>query len=157
MIERASTPEARATLVAYLASKMGTTPFDLVGHMPFEVVATMRNGKATGAVLYYNYRGPSIEMACAGEPGWLTRETIRDAFLYPFVQLGCWTVLTQVARSNTTARKFNQKLGFIELGVIESGPSKSDDVIVYKMTRDRCVWIRDGVAGHGQEKRSKAA
>ena len=59
----------RATLVAYLASKMGTTPAALVGAMPFEVVAVKRDDKPMGAVLYTNLRPPSIEMACAGEPG----------------------------------------------------------------------------------------
>lgn len=159
MIEAARTPEARAMLVAYLASKIGTTPDNLVGHMPFEIVATVRDGKPTGAVMYINYRGPSIEMACAGEPGWLTRAHLRELFSYPFIRLGCWTVLSMVRRGNAQARAFNQKLGFQELGVIESGPSKSDDVIIHKMTRDRCVWLggmqnehpafKDGIAGHG--------
>lgn len=159
MIEPARTEDARATLVAYLASKVGVTPFDLVGHMPFEVVSVTRVGRPMGAIMYLNYRGTSIEMIGAGEPGWLTRGSLRAMFGYPFLQLKCWTVIVNVKRSNVKSRKLVQKLGFVELGVIESGPSKSDDVILYKMTRDRCIWLggmenehpafKDGIAGHG--------
>lgn len=142
MIEPARTFDERATLVAYLASKMGTSPEGLVGQMPFEIVAVRRDGKPMGAVMYINYRQTSIEMACAGEPGWLTRGNLRDLFAYPFLQLKVWTALTLVARSNRIARAFNTKLGFVELCTIPSG-RKESDTILYGMTRNQCSWIGD--------------
>lgn len=158
MIERAATPDARAALVAYLASKMGVTPLDLVGQMPFEVLAAKRDGKPMGAVLYTNNRNNALEMACAGEPGWLSRPNLRDLFAYPFTQLGVFTVLTQVRRSHREARAFNVKLGFTELCTIPTG-IRDNDTVLYGMTRDACRWIEtagsklriNGAAIHGQK------
>ncbi len=140
MIVPARTQEDRATLVAYLASKIGTSPADLVGQMPFEVVATTRAGKPVGAVLYINYRGSSVEMACAGEDGWLTPGHLRGLFGFPFQQMGVWTVLTMVKRTNKTAREFNRRLGFTELCVIP-GETKDEDAFLHSMTRPQCRWI----------------
>jgi hypothetical protein len=141
-VSPARTINDRGSLVAYVASKLGTTPQALVGAMPFEVVAVQVGGKTLGAVIYINYRGSTIEMAAAGETGWLTRSNIRDLFAYPFKQLGCWTVLSIVARRNAKAREFNKQLGFTELGVVANGPSKDDDSIVHTMTKPQCKWIR---------------
>jgi hypothetical protein len=135
------TPEEKFMLAGYLASKMGITARELVGAVPYEIVAVAKAGFPVGAVLYINYRHNSIEMACAGEPGWLTRANLRDLFRYPFVQLGCFTVITTVKRSNVVARKFNDKLGFTTLGVIESGLGRNEDTIVNTMTRPQCKWL----------------
>jgi hypothetical protein len=137
----ARTPEQRAFLIAYLSDKLGTTPGALIGHVPFEVVATVRAGYPTGAVLYINYRRTTVEMVCAGERGWLTRANIQSLFAYPFLQLGCWTVVSNVKRGNAAARTLNRKLGFVEVGVIPQGPGRNDDAILYVMTRDRCLWL----------------
>jgi RimJ/RimL family protein N-acetyltransferase len=141
MIVPMRTAEEKQLLAQYLAFKMGCTAQELVGAVPFEIVAVARDGYPVGAVLYINYRQVSIEMACAGEPGWLTRANLRDLFRYPFVQLGCYTVITTVKRSNTVARKFNEKLGFTTLGVIESGLGRGEDIIVNTMTRPQCKWL----------------
>jgi hypothetical protein len=141
MIVPATSQDEKLTLVAYLASKIGTAPQALVGQMPFEVVTVTRSGLPVGAVLYINYRVQTIEMACAGEPGWLTPGTLRDIFAYPYHQLGVWSVVSLVARRNKTARIFNKKLGFRELGVVANGPSSEDDSLIYSMTRPECRWL----------------
>ena len=142
MIRRAETLEERAVLVAYLARKIGATPKDLVGQMPFEVASATRMGRPAGAVLYTNYRGRSIELIAAGERGWLTRANIQAAFAYPFLQLGVWTVLTMVDRANMASRELQRRLGFTELCVIEAGIGKSHDTVMYGMTKDKCYWLR---------------
>lgn len=141
MIRPARTIEEKAVLVGYLANKLSITPQALVGQMPFEAAAIIRNGRAVGAVLYTNYRQYSIEMTAAGEPGWLTRADIRNAFFYPFIDLGCWTVLTMINRSNTPSRELNRRLGFTELCVVETGAGKAGDVIMYGMSRNKCAWL----------------
>lgn len=141
MIVPAQTSDERIALVAYMASKMGSTPEAIVGQAPFEVVAVVNQGKPCGAVLYTNYRESFIEMACAGEPGWLTKANLRSLFYYPFVQLGCYTVITTFKRRHPTSRKFNEKLGFVTLGVIESGISRGEDTILNTMTRPQCRWL----------------
>jgi hypothetical protein len=149
MIVPAQTIEEKVVLVAYLASKIGTTPQALVGQMPFEAGKVVRNGKPMGAVLYTNYRQHSIEFSAAGEPGWMTRATIRQMFSYPFEQLGVYTLLALIKRSNSTARTISRGLGFGELCVIPAGDFKADDIILYGMARDKCPWIagRRGTSG----------
>lgn len=142
MIVPATTSEQRLSLVAYMASKMGISPETLVGQTPFEALSVTRQRKPVGAVLYNNFRTHSIEMACAGEPGWLTGHDLRAIFSYPFTQLGCWTVLTAVPRRNATARAFNRKLGFRELCVLPVSDEKQADTILYAMTRPECRWIK---------------
>lgn len=141
MLHPARSTEERAILVAYLAAKIGCTAQDLVGQMPFEVAKVTRGGFAAGVVLYTNYRRYSIEMMAAGEPGWITRGAIQAAFYYPFVQLGCWQVLANVRRANAASRELQRRLGFTELCVIETGGPRADDVVLYGMSRSKCLWL----------------
>jgi RimJ/RimL family protein N-acetyltransferase len=143
MIVPAVQPQQKGALVTYLAGAIGIPPAELVGTMPFEAVGVFREGELAGAVLYTNWRGSSIEMACAGKPGWLTRGDLKELFAYPFKQLGVYVVLSMVTRRNDRARKFNERLGFRHLGVIESGVSKGEDSIIYSMTRPQCRWIEE--------------
>jgi hypothetical protein len=159
VIERMQYPTVRVALVEYLASALDMSPKSLVGDMPYEIAAVKRNGKVMGAVLYTNWRENSIEMSCAGEPGWLTRASIRDLFAYPFFQLDVETVLSLVSRHRKAARQFNKKLGFKELCVIPAR-KRRDDTFLYGMTRSQCAWItskpRAEVSRHGQESTQSA-
>jgi hypothetical protein len=151
MIIPATTIEERAVLASYLASKIGATPQELVGHMPFVAARVVRNGQPMGAVLYTNYRKHSIEFSAAGEPGWMTRATIRQMFAYPFEQLKVQTLLALIKRSNAVARTISRDLGFTELCVIPSSDFKADDIILYGMPRDKCPWIEGKRGVHRQK------
>jgi len=162
MIQPARTMEEKSAVLAYLASKIGSTPEGLVGHMPFEATWTLLNGQPRGALLYTNYRvgSNSIEMSAAGESGWLTMKVIKAMFGYPFRQLDCWNLLIMIKRNNTISREISKRLGFTELCVIECGSGKINDTILYSMTRDKCRWIEtkaksvskmNGASHHGQE------
>lgn len=140
MILRAATPEDQSVLVSYIAGRLRVSAFDLVGQMPFEAAASIVRNQLMGAVLYTNYRGPSIEMTCAGEPGWLTRTHLREFFAYPFLQLGCRRVTGIVHRKNKHARKINERLGFKLEGVCRHG-FENGDACVYGLTREDCKWI----------------
>jgi hypothetical protein len=141
VIIRPDAPDERAYVVSFIASRIRTTPEALVGAMPFEVLAAVgRDGTLKGAVLYTNFRGPSIEMTCAGTPGWLTRPHLREFFGYPFNQLGVRRVTGIVHRKNKHARNINERLGFKLEGVCRHG-FKDGDACVYGMTRADCRWI----------------
>lgn len=135
------TQEDRQVMVKWLAMQIGVTVAELCGTVPYEVVCVAKRGFPVGAIMYLNYRVTSIEMSCAGLPGWLSRGMLRGAFQYPFVQLGCYTVITGVRRGNTIARRFNEALGFETLGAIESGQGRSEDTIIYTMSRPKCRWL----------------
>jgi hypothetical protein len=46
-----------------------------------------------------------------------------------------------VNRTNAESRELTRRLGFTELCVIETNGNKSDDVILYSMTRNKCLWL----------------
>lgn len=141
MIIRAASTEDRARLLAYLSEKLRELPHDLVGDMPFEIIATAKGSCITGAVLYLNFRRQSIEMHCAGEPGWLTRPHLRELFGYPFEQLGCLRVWGVAHRKNKKARHLNERLGFKVTGVLDDEFGVGQDGILYSMKRSQCRWI----------------
>jgi RimJ/RimL family protein N-acetyltransferase len=141
MIIPARTPDERAFLISYIAAKNKVTPRDLVGDMPYTAMAAVKDGKVLGAVLYINYRGPTIEMACAGEPGWLTRENLRGFFAYPFEHLKVRRVTGIVHRKNKHARSINERLGFKLEGVCRHG-FEDGDACVYGLIKQDCRWIR---------------
>lgn len=59
-----------------------------------------KNGRLVAGMVYHNYDpdAGTIEMSGAALPGvqWLTRETIRRMYTYPFLQLKCQMVLMRV-------------------------------------------------------------
>lgn len=141
MIVAAETHDEKQAVVAYIADRLGASPEDMVGAMPFEVVATMsRDGRLKGAVLYTNYRSDCIEMTCAGEPGWLTRDAVKAFFAYPFVQLGCRRVSALAARNNKASRALAEKLGFKLEGVIRQGFT-TGDAMLYGLLKTECRWL----------------
>lgn len=90
------------------------------------------------AVVVYNlYSGSDIAMHIAAVPGrrWMTREFLRVAFRYPFVQLGCRRVSGYVPASNTDAQRFDEHLGFAREGLMRHA-LPDDDIIVYGMLRE---------------------
>jgi hypothetical protein len=144
MIVRAKTWEERAALVAYLASKIGINPEQMVGAMPFEVFAVTHGGTARGAVLYTNKRRHSIEMTWAGEPDWLTRGNLHDIFAYPFRDLGCLVAFGMIDASNARSIDLAERLGCRKAGVVPHifGAGKSG--FLYCMQHDSCRWLNAG-------------
>lgn len=81
-------------------------------------------------------------MHVSARPGaiFATRDFVRHAFAYPFIQLGCRRVTGLVPRKNKKARRFDEHLGFeFEACIKEAIPG--DDIIVYRMFADKCRWI----------------
>lgn len=60
-----------------------------------------RDGRLIGGMVYHNYDPDAgvIEMSGAALPGsgWLSRETLRHVYTYPFLQLDCQMVVMRVA------------------------------------------------------------
>lgn len=141
MIAHAKTNDEKMALIAYLASKVGITPAEMIGSMPFDVAAVVRAGRPIGAVLYTNFRGNSIEMTWAGEAGWLTRENLRAIFNYPFEQLGCLVAFASVDLSNSKAIDLLEKLGCKRGAVIPHLYGRNKDGAFYCMAYDKCKWL----------------
>lgn len=113
--------------------------------LPKEYVAlgvTMPAGQ--GVVIYSDFHAavPELKMDCAGAGAWLSREALRVFFAYPFIELDCRRVTTIVAKKHKRARKFNERLGFIQEGVCrKAAPGGKDNAIIYGMLKEECRWI----------------
>ena len=141
MIVRPESDADRKAIAAFIAKKIRLRPDDLVGSVPFEILAAVSgDGQFLGAVLYSNYRDCSIEMTSAGKPGWLTKGHLGGFFRYPFNQLGCRRVTGIVHRKNKHARKINERLGFKLEGVCRHG-FEDGDAMIYGMIKKDCRWI----------------
>lgn len=113
----------------------------------YEALGVVKNGRLIGGVIYAEYREIAsgehdIRMHCAGDPGWLTKATLRTLFGYPFKQLECIRVTATVAKANHRARDLNERLGFKVEGCIKHGYGTNRDGILMGMLRENCRWIR---------------
>lgn len=109
-------------------------------------VGVMHDGRLLAGVVWSEYRGHSIMASIyAASPRWLARprETLRELFRYPFVQLGCARVSVAAARSNARALKMNRRLGFKAEGLLRRGWDGVEDAVVMGMLRAECPWIKE--------------
>ena len=102
-----------------------------------EAIGLEEDGELLAVVVYNLYSSADIAMHIAAVPGrrWMTREFLRVAFRYPFVQLGCRRVSGYVPASNADAQRFDEHLGFQREGLMRHA-LPDDDIIVYGMLRE---------------------
>jgi RimJ/RimL family protein N-acetyltransferase len=72
----------------------------------------------------------------------MTRDFLRVAFRYPFVQLGCNRVTGYVPASNADALRFDLNLGFKIEGRMREAIETGEDVLVLGMLRGECRFIQ---------------
>jgi hypothetical protein len=94
-----------------------------------------------GAVGFDNWSEASVEMLCAGDSGWLTRELLFKAFHYPFILGGVNVVLARVGSDNDEAIRLNKHLGFVEQCRIPKAWDGGEDLILMAMTKEQCRWL----------------
>ena len=87
----------------------------------------------------------------AGEGMWATKEFLFAVFDYVFNQLNCVRVTGLVAASNESARRFDEHLGFTNEATI-SKELPCSDLIVYRMFKQDCRWIKPEVK-HGRRQK----
>lgn len=105
-------------------------------------IGRVRDGELVGGVLYEDWNGANVVAHIAGEgQGWLDRELLWTMFDYPFNQLGVTRITGVVPSANAAARRFDEHLGFVQEAVLE-GAHPDGDLIVYRMRRDECKWLR---------------
>ena len=111
------------------------------GFGPAAAMGVVKDNKIIGGCVYFCFRKPSIEMACAStSPHWLSKKILRLIFHYPFNHLGCTRITTTVSLQNKHAQKFNKRLGFVEEGVLREALPEGDATI-YGMLKNECRWL----------------
>ena len=88
--------------------------------------------------------GGTMELSVAADsPLWPTREVLRFAFGYPFLQLGCHRIFATTTPDNDQANRILLHLGFVFEGRLTEGYPDRQDANVYRMLRRECRWIGD--------------
>ena len=109
----------------------------------YEAIGLEENGELIAGVIYDTYQ-PNVRVAmhCAGiGKRWLTKEFLKYAFYYPFVQLNVKVIINTVSSNNKDSIKFTEHCGFKEVARIEGGASDGD-LIIYVLYKENCKWIR---------------
>lgn len=108
-----------------------------------QCVGLEQDGELIAGVIFNTFTGPAIWAHVAAVPGrhWLTRDFLRAAFAYPFLQLGVDQVLGWVESTNTEARRFDEHLGFRHETTIRGAGRGGCDVLIYVMRNEDCRFI----------------
>ena len=108
-----------------------------------QAIGVVRDDTLIGGVVYDNYNGNSMEMSCAGDRDWLSRDLVRLFFEYPFVHCKCNRVTALVRDDNKRALNFDLKLGFQKEGFIRHAYADGTGVHVLGMLKSECKWIKE--------------
>lgn len=99
-------------------------------------------GELIAGVLYDDYNKAQVICHIHGTGNWAVHRkflwTIHD---YPFNQLKVKRVTTIIAEKNEASRKLVEGLGF-ELEFIAQDAHPDGGLCVYKLTRDKCKWLK---------------
>lgn len=121
---------------------------EIIGVLPFEPedtysIAVFDNDSQFQAViLFNNWEEGNVSIHIASvTPKWATREVLRVAFTYAFIELGAQRVTGTVRENNTKARALNLRLGFKQEGEMRQYYFTGESDIIYGMLRDECKWI----------------
>ena len=99
---------------------------------PCRAVGVVNDDMILGGVVFSDYRPmfSSIEASFASaSPRWLTPNLVRNILSYPFDQLGVNRISSHTPRKAGPARRFLQKFGFVEEGVMREGFGDDDCIV----------------------------
>lgn len=118
-------------------------------------IGVLKDDDLVAGVIYENFNGAHVECSIAAEPGsgWATRETLFHLFDYPFSAMGCEAISICVASTNLQSLKLVTQMGFEPEAMIKFAAHDCSTLIVMKMFRDQCRWIKS----HGQERRQRTS
>jgi RimJ/RimL family protein N-acetyltransferase len=111
----------------------------------FVSMGVIREGELIAGVLYHNWSPETgaIEIsAAATDPRWLTKETLRALFAYPFDGIRCQIVVARIAESNKRARRMWRAVGSTEY-IIPRLRGRNDAEAVMILTDD--AWRKFGI------------
>ncbi len=101
------------------------------------------DGTLKGAAVFNDFNGSNIEITICGA-GTMTRQTIREAMRYAFVQQKVNRLSARTERCNKRMRQLMPRIGFTFESVAARyfGPHRRNDALVYRMLRaDAERWL----------------
>ena len=107
------------------------------GWQTYTTIGFVLDGSLIGGTVYHDYEPDwgVIQMSSAAtSPRWLTRETLRAIFGFPFNELNCRNVVMRVSSLNTRMCSIAERFGFSKFSLPDLRAEGEDDVI-YLLSR----------------------
>ncbi len=94
-----------------------------------------------GCVYNDYYPGVSMHVSIAStSPKWCNRRVLKALFDYPFGQMKVKRLTAYTGSRMVSVRKFLERLGFRQEGIMRQGFA-DDDAVIYGMLKHECPWI----------------
>lgn len=128
----------RDKLLDWAASRYDDNAIDSDTH----AIGVEVDGKIHAVAMYNCFTDISCNIHVVSDGGkrWASRTFLREAFAYPFVQLGLKRLTALVPAKNTDALTLDLRLGFQVEGRMAEA-TDNDDLVVLGMLRRNCIWI----------------
>lgn len=107
-------------------------PYTAIG-----VIST--DGQLAGAVLFNQLHEGNVEVSLYA-PKMISRGVLRAAASYGFETLGCSRMTARTRASNLHARRFIEKVGFRQEGVLRSYYEDGEDAILFGLLKSENKW-----------------
>lgn len=122
-------------VAGWMAQRMGETI--IPPYTAFGTVAT--DGQLTAAVLFNGLNESNVEVSLYA-PRHVSRSLLRAAAGYAFGTLQCNRITARTRASTLRVRKFIEKVGFQQEGVLRAYYPDGDDAILFGMLKTECKW-----------------
>lgn len=110
-----------------------------------KALGVVRNGELVAGVAYEQYNGVHcVATIAVDHPMWATKSTMFHIFWFPFGTLECEAVSVLVPITNLQSLNLATKMGFEREAIIKYAAPDGSHMVVLKMFRDQCRWIRHG-------------
>jgi hypothetical protein len=122
-------------VAGWMAEQMGesiTPPYTAFGVLS-------AHGQLSAAVLFNGLHEGNVEVSLYA-PRHVSRSLLRVAAAYAFETQGCHRITARTRASSLAVRKFIEKVGFREEGVLRGYYRDGDDAILFGMLRTECRW-----------------
>ena len=113
-----------------------------------KAIGILCDGKIICGIVYNNFitdihgQPLNIEMSIASvDKRWANRHTLREAFAYPFIQLGLERVQATTSTLNEGANKMLKRLGFQKEGTHRGAYGDRSDAFSWSLLKSECRYI----------------
>lgn len=100
-----------------------------------------RDDRFVAGVVYHDRKFHDVHASVVATPGGFTRKYLRAIFHYPFNQLGVNRITVTIKKSNEKSIRLAIRLGFTLEGLIRKGFHDGEDMLIFGLLREECVWL----------------
>ena len=117
-------------------------PHAETGFEKYVAIGVEDGGELVAGCVYNDYY-PLVSMhvsIASSTPKWCNRRILKAFFDYPFNQMKVKRLTAYTGSRMVSVRKFLERLGFRQEGIVRQGFA-DDDAVIYGMLKHECPWI----------------